>query len=208
MRKGRALLLLVLAAAVMTIAGVVSVIRRGFSAREQPSAFENYLATSVRFLAVPTGAKNKRNPFLTSPDVLAEARAHFADHCAICHANDGSGKTEIGQNSYPKAPDLRLPRTQRLTDGELYYTIHNGLRLTGMPAWGTEEKDDDSWKLVVFIRHLPELTPTEEREMESLNPKGPAEKQEEEEEEQFLNGERSNPTPKQPKYPRPSEEKR
>jgi mono/diheme cytochrome c family protein len=207
MRKGRAIFLLVLAAAVMTIAGVVSVIRRGFSAREQPSALENYLATSVRALAVPTRARNERNPFLPSPDVLAEARAHFADHCAICHANDGSGKTEIGQNLYPKAPDMRLPRTQKLTDGELYYTIHNGIRLTGMPAWGADEKDDDSWKLVLFIRHLPELTPREEREMESLNPKGPAENQEEQEEEQFLNGEPGNPTPKQSKHSRRSEEK-
>jgi mono/diheme cytochrome c family protein len=207
MRKGRAIFLLVLAAAVMTIAGVVSVIRRGFSAREQPSALENYLATSVRALAVPIRARNERNPFLPSPDVLAEARAHFADHCAICHANDGSGKTEIGQNLYPKAPDMRLPRTQKLTDGELYYTIHNGIRLTGMPAWGAEEKDDDSWKLVLFIRHLPELTPTEEREMESLNPKGPAENLEEQEEEQFLNGEPGNPTPKQSKHSRRSEEK-
>jgi mono/diheme cytochrome c family protein len=207
MRKGRAIFLLVLAAAVMTIAGVVSVIRRGFSAREQPSALENYLATSVRALAVPIRARNERNPFLPSPDVLAEARAHFADHCAICHANDGSGKTEIGQNLYPKAPDMRLPRTQKLTDGELYYTIHNGIRLTGMPAWGADEKDDDSWKLVLFIRHLPELTPTEEREMESLNPKGPAENLEEQEEEQFLNGEPGNPTPKQSKHSRRSEEK-
>ena len=207
MRKGRAIFLLVLAAAVITIAGVVSVVRRGFSAREQPSALENYLATSVRALAVPTRARNERNPFLPSPDVLAEARAHFADHCAICHANDGSGKTEIGQNLYPKAPDMRLPRTQKLTDGELYYTIHNGIRLTGMPAWGADEKDDDSWKLVLFIRHLPELTPREEREMESLNPKGPAENQEEQEEEQFLNGEPGNPTPKQSKHSRRSEEK-
>jgi mono/diheme cytochrome c family protein len=207
MRKGRAIFLLVLAATVMTIAGVVSVIRRGFSAREQPSAFENYLATSVHALAVPTRARNERNPFLPSPDVLAEARAHFADHCAICHANDGSGKTEIGQNVYPKAPDMRLPRTQELTDGELYYTIHNGIRLTGMPAWGAEGKDDDSWKLVLFIRHLPELTPREEREMESLNPKGPEENQEEQEEEQFLNAEPRSPTPKQSKHSRPSEEK-
>jgi mono/diheme cytochrome c family protein len=207
MRKGRAIFLLVLAAAVITIAGVVSVVRRGFSAREQPSALENYLATSVRALAVPTRARNERNPFLPSPDVLAEARAHFADHCAICHANDGSGETEIGQNLYPKAPDMRLPRTQKLTDGELYYTIHNGIRLTGMPAWGADEKDDDSWKLVLFIRHLPELTPREEREMESLNPKGPAENQEEQEEEQFLNGEPGNPTPKQSKHSRRSEEK-
>jgi hypothetical protein len=80
-----------------------------------------------------------------------------------------------------------LPNTQSLTDGEIYYIIHNGIRLTGMPAWGTEEKDDDSWKLVAFIRHLPYLTPAEEREMEALNPKGPGEKQEEQEEEQFLN---------------------
>jgi mono/diheme cytochrome c family protein len=207
MRKGRAIFLLVLAATVMTIAGVVSVMRRGFSAREQPSALENYLATSVHALAVPTRARNERNPFLPSPDVLAEARAHFADHCAICHANDGSGKTEIGQNLYPKAPDMRLPRTQELTDGELYYTIHNGIRLTGMPAWGAEGKDDDSWKLVLFIRHLPELTPREEREMELLNPKGPEENQEEQEEEQFLNGEPRSPIPKQSKHSRPSEEK-
>jgi len=63
------------------------------------------------------------------------------------------------------------PDTQKLTDGEIFYIIHNGIRLTGMPAWGTEEKDDDSWKLVVFIRNLPYLTPAEEREMETLNRK-------------------------------------
>ncbi len=119
---------------------------------------------------------------------MTEARAHFADHCAICHANNGSGKTEIGPNLYPKASDMRLPQTQDLTDGELYYTIHNGIRLTGMPAWGTDEKDEDSWKLVLFFRHLPRLTAVEEREMEALNPKAPEEKQEEQEEEQFLNG--------------------
>ena len=82
---------------------------------------------------------------------------------------------------------MRLPDTQNLTDGEIYYVIHNGIRLTGMPAWGTEEKDEDSWKLVLFVRHLPQLTAAEEREMVALNPKGSAEKQEEQEEEQFLN---------------------
>ena len=131
--------------------------------------------------------RNAPNPFVSTPDVLSEARAHFADHCATCHGNDGSGKTQIGQNLYPKAPDMRLPETQNLTDGEIYYIIHNGIRLTGMPAWGTEVKDDDSWKLVLFIRHLPQLTPEEEREMERLNPKGPEERQEEQEEERFLN---------------------
>jgi hypothetical protein len=82
---------------------------------------------------------------------------------------------------------MRQPQTQNMTDGEIYYTIHNGIRLSGMPAWGETDKDDDSWKLVVFIRHLPQLIPEEEKEMERLNPKTPAERSEEEEEEQFLN---------------------
>ena len=165
------------------------------SARDKPSAIETYVAKTARRLAVPRSERNAKNPFSPTPEMLAEARAHFADHCAICHENDGAGKTQIGQNLYPKAPDMRLPDTQNLTDGELYYTIHNGIRLTGMPAWGSVEKDEDSWKLVLFIRHLPKLTPEEEREMESLNPKSPTERQEKKEEEQFLNGEPNKQSP-------------
>ncbi len=189
MRK-RTLLLSITAAGMAGAAAFGWVtIRRGFSARDNPSALEAYLAKTARNLSMPASGRNAKNPFAPTPEVLSEARAHFADHCATCHGNDGSGKTQIGQNLYPKTPDMRLPDTQNLTDGEIYYVIHNGIRLTGMPAWGTEEKDDDSWKLVVFIRHLPQLTPAEEREMEALNPKGPAAKAEELDEEQFLNGE-------------------
>jgi mono/diheme cytochrome c family protein len=188
----RTFVLLITAAGIAGVAafGWVTV-RRGFSARDNPSSIEAYLARTARNLSIPATERDAKNPFAPTVEVLSEARAHFADHCATCHGNDGGGKTEIGQNLYPKAPDMRLPATQNLTDGELYYTIHNGIRLTGMPAWGTEAKDDDSWKLVVFIRHLPHITPAEEREMEALNPKGPAEREEEQEEERFLNGESS-----------------
>ena len=205
--KKRTLLLSIIAAGVAgaTAFGWMT-IRRGFSARDNPSVVETYVAKTARRLSVPASERNAKNPFVPSPEVLSEARAHFADHCAICHANDGSGKTQIGQNLYPKAPDMRLPETLNLTDGELYYIIHNGIRLTGMPAWGTEEKDEDSWKLALFIRHLPQLTPAEEREMEALNPKGPGEKQEEQEEERFLNGEPNKEIPK-PLHPHPKEKK-
>jgi mono/diheme cytochrome c family protein len=201
MRRTRALLLLAIASVIFVVAGAAIAVHRGFSARDQPSALETYVARTARRLAVPSGAKSEKNPFTASPELLADGRAHFADHCAICHANNGSGNTEIGQNLYPKAPDMRLPQTQNLTDGELYYTIHNGIRLTGMPAWGTEEKDEDSWKVVLFIRDLPQLTAVEEREMEALNPKGPGEKQEKLEEEQFLNeGQPGNKATKPPTH--------
>ena len=99
----------------------------------------------------------------------------------------------MGKNLYPPAPDMRLPATQQLTDGELFYIIQNGIRLTGMPAWGTgaSHDEEDSWKLVHFIRHLPQLTLEEKKAMEKMNPKSPDDLREEEEEERFLRGEDS-----------------
>lgn len=161
-------------------------IRQGFSARDNPSAIEAFVARSVRKLSISVSARQAMNPFRFTPEILAEARAHFADHCAICHANNGSGETRIGRNLYPKPPDMHLPAAQNFTDSELYYIIHNGIRLTGMPAWGEPDKDEDSWKLVLFIRHLPKLTAEEEKEMERLNPRSAKEWEEEKEEQQFL----------------------
>ena len=172
--------------AVLLGLGVVT-IRHGFSARDNPSALEAAMARTMRSLAVPSSMKKAKNPFTATPELIAEQRAHFADHCAICHANDGSGETTIGKNMYPKPPDMRQAQTQNLTDGEIYSIIHHGIRLTGMPAWGDAVKGDESWKLVLFIRHLPTLTPEEEKEMERLNPKSAAEAAEESEEERFLN---------------------
>jgi len=147
--------------------------------------------------AVPADASNKANPVPNTPEVLAEARAHWADHCASCHANDGSGESLMGRRTYPPAPDMRRPETQQLTDGELFYIIQNGVRLTAMPGWGDSADNSahdalDSWKLVRFIRHLPNLTFEEKKEMEKLNPKGPDDRKEEEEEEKFLKGEGTN----------------
>jgi hypothetical protein len=84
-----------------------------------------------------------------------------------------------------------IPRleTQHLTDGELDWIIENGVRLTGMPAWGPGGDDDsDSWKLVHFIRHLNDLTPAQIDDMKALNPKGPAELEEERQDQDFLDG--------------------
>jgi mono/diheme cytochrome c family protein len=177
---------------VLVIAGVTAavavLVHHGISARDQPTALETFVARQMRHLAVPRSERQAPNPVPATPEVLAEARAHFADHCASCHGNDGSGQTEIGQHLYPKAPDMRQADTQSLSDGELFYIIHNGIRLTGMPAWGDAAPDEDqeSWMLVHFIRHLPKLSPEELDEMKQLNPQSPQEKEEAEEEEKFL----------------------
>ena len=159
------------------------------SSRRAPSPMMGFLARLVRSAATPGRLGELANPVADSPEVLAEARAHWADHCASCHANDGSGEVELGRSLFPPAPDTRRPETQNRTDGELFYIIENGIRLTGMPAWGGPNRDPlDSWKLVRFIRSLPRLTAEELRDMERLNPKSPDELEEERAEKEFLNG--------------------
>jgi mono/diheme cytochrome c family protein len=182
------------ACGIFLIAGAVFLLTaRGLSAREEPSAIERWIARRARIAAVPRGAANKTNPVPNTPEILAEARAHWADHCASCHGNDGSGESLMGKRTYPPAPDMRRPETQQMSDGALFYVIQDGVRMTAMPAWGGSAHDEqDSWKLVRFIRHLPDLTFEEKKEMEKLNPKGPDDRKEEEEEEKFLKGEDSN----------------
>jgi mono/diheme cytochrome c family protein len=191
MKIPKLVLRVLLVAVVAGVAYGVIVIRRGFSARKEPSAMETTVARAVRHMAIPKIDREEENPWaeVATPEVMKDAREHFADHCSQCHANDGSGNTEMGKNLYPRAPDMRLAATQQLTDGELYYIIRNGVPLTGMPAWGEPDtpQDDESWQLVLFIRHLPKLTAEEIKDMEHYNPVGEMEREAEKEHENAPN---------------------
>jgi hypothetical protein len=96
----------------------------------------------------------------------------------------------MGRGLYPKAPDMRLPATQSLSDAELFYIIENGVRFTGMPGWSTGTKDGEtaSWHLVHFIRHLPRMTSEEIEQMDTLTPRSRKEVLQQIEEEKFLQG--------------------
>ncbi|NJN69547.1 MAG: cytochrome C [Nitrospira sp.] len=185
----------VLAITLVVVTGNVGmlwhVLQSGFSAREQPSELEVMFARQLRSLAMPKAQKQMKNPVPALEEVLAEARIHFADHCANCHGNDGRGSTLIGQNFHPRTPDLTKIETQSFSDGELFYMISNGIRFTGMPAWGKgrPEPDLDSWKLVHFIRHLPSITSEELAEMEKYNPVSQMAREEQERIDRFLQGE-------------------
>jgi mono/diheme cytochrome c family protein len=190
MKRGTLILLLVVLAVGVAIAAGFSILHDGLSARATPTAMEAMLARKARHLAIPANARNQHNPVAPSEKALKEARAHFADHCAACHGNDGGGDTMYGKGLYPKPPDLRLAETQNLSDGEIFWIIENGVRFTGMPAFGGDHgSQDDSWKLVIFIRHLPQLAMEERLEMERENPKGPHDREEDQEEQDFLRGE-------------------
>ena len=191
MKKPGYILLGVLATVVtMGVAALIYVANTGLTARSSPGGLETYIARAVRSLAVQRDVRDLRNPIPPSDAILKNGREHFADHCAVCHANDGSGDTEMGRGLWPKPPDMRLDQTQRLSDGELFYIIEQGARFTGMPGWstGTPEGEEASWHLVTFIRHLPQITREEVEAMKDGNPQPPAETRQRMEEERFLQG--------------------
>ena len=177
--------------AIVLVGGAMLVLQgRGVSARPEPSGIEKRAALFMRGWLTPSTYKGLPNPVSDTEENFIAAREHFADHCATCHGNDGSGNTEVGRSLYPKAPDMRLPRTQNLSDGEIFYFIENGIRLTGMPGWstGTPEGERASWQLVHFIRRLPKLSPEDLAAMERFNPVTRQQIEEEKKVDDFLNG--------------------
>jgi mono/diheme cytochrome c family protein len=187
--------------AFVAAAGTMLVLQgRGVSARREPSGLEQRMALFMRSWMTPSMYKGLKNPVSATEENFLAAREHFADHCASCHGNDGSGNTEMGRAFYPKAPDMRLPRTQQLSDGELFYFIENGIMMTGMPgcSTGTPEGEKSSWQLVHFIRRLPSLTPEDLKAMEMFNPVSRQQIEEERKIEDFLKGGESPAPPADP----------
>lgn len=162
------IIVVVLAALAGAISFVIWFRNRGFSAREKPSWIETVLARQARKISTPAGAKELKNPHPVTDASTAEAREHFVEHCSACHGSTGRGDTLYGRNLYPKVPDMTQADTQQLTDGELFYIISNGVRFTGMPAFGGEDSPESIWGLVSFIRRLPNLTPEEIKQLQEM----------------------------------------
>jgi mono/diheme cytochrome c family protein len=138
----------------------------GFNSRAKPSSLEDSVAMKLHDSSIPDRYGKMSTPLPAAQIDLVEAGAHYEEHCAVCHADNGSGITKFEGTMYPRPTDLRSEDTQSMSDGELYYTIKNGIRWSGMPAFGRPGDDDEHvWKIVAYVRHLPKLTSSEQQQV-------------------------------------------
>jgi mono/diheme cytochrome c family protein len=155
--------LAVAAAGIFVIAsGTVSV-----AATAPVSDVERAVATLAVNRSVARRAPKSQNPVKPTPENLSKALKHYKAMCLTCHGAGAVDPSAIGEGLNPPAPDLSQPSVQARTDGQLFWLVQNGLRMTGMPAFGPTHKDEDLWALVAFLRHLPELTSEEEAALEA-----------------------------------------
>ncbi len=157
------------AAGVFAVCVVLWLLNGGMSARRPPGTGEAWAIGKLRGLTMPREARAKQDPEPLGVYALKAGLDQYADRCAGCHGADGSGQSDLGQGLSPRVPDLRGAATQALTDGELFQIIDGGVRFTGMPALDRQEKD--TWALVHFVKHLPELTKAESEQLKALSPR-------------------------------------
>jgi cytochrome c1 len=99
---------------------------------------------------------------IKAPDGLANRNrivagtSHFADHCASCHSAPGVEANEMVKGMYPQPPAL-TDAAKQWSPGEMFWTIRNGVKMSGMPAW-PDHSDEDIWNLVAFLQKLPGMS--------------------------------------------------
>ncbi|HKS82513.1 MAG TPA: cytochrome c [Candidatus Acidoferrales bacterium] len=125
------------------------------SAVPDPGRLETFAANEAKNWLVyreSRSVRSKETP--TTPADLDNAQMIFGSECSDCHGDDGRKPTDIGRGLYPRAPDLGSAEVQNWSDREMFWIIRNGIRLSGMPAFGKELSDQETWGLVHYVKSL------------------------------------------------------
>jgi mono/diheme cytochrome c family protein len=115
-------------------------------------------------------------PPLSDPATIRLGAAHFRDMCVGCHGAPGIQPTEIGQGLNPHPPNL-VHSAGDMAPNEMYWIIKNGIKMTGMPAFGPTHEERELWAMVAFIEQLPKMSPEAYRA--AMAAAGPSEEHEE-----------------------------
>ena len=147
---------LVLLTAIVAAAGSLLTL----SALPEPGQTETFLATRAKHYLVRRSSREGIPPAPTDlQGSIKEGERLFGTDCAACHGASGHSPTDAGRWMYPRAADLSSRDSQSYSDQELFWIIENGIRLSGMPAFGKVESKEHIWDLVVYLRALPKVQP-------------------------------------------------
>jgi mono/diheme cytochrome c family protein len=147
--------LIVLIALVLGAVVIVGFYQINVDALQEPGHLETVLATRAKRILVHRSSRDSIPPAPTNLQAsIEEGDKLFGTECAACHGLDGHKPTDAGRWMYPRAADLTSPEVQQYSDRELFWIVKNGIRLSGMPAFGRVESDEHIWNLAHYVRTL------------------------------------------------------
>lgn len=127
------------------------------AASNEPGTLEKSLATFTVDRSVAVRAPEKANPYLHDQEAISAGLSHYAAMCVRCHGGPGVEPEEFAKGLNPPAPEMEHI-VNEFSGGEIFWITKHGIRMTGMPAFGTTHKDEDLWKTVAFVQKIPELS--------------------------------------------------
>jgi mono/diheme cytochrome c family protein len=155
-----ALIILVVGAGVITLTGAYNV-----AANVPDVAVVKWLLSTNMQRSVVNHAQSVNAPKQFTDLQAREGQRIYKDTCVYCHGAPGKEPGDIGKGLNPEAPFL--PDTVgRWTSAQLFWIVKNGIKMTGMAAYGAARKDEEIWNLVAFIQRLPKMTPEQYSQME------------------------------------------
>jgi len=155
-----ALIILAIAAVAVAYSGVYNV---AADAQGIPP-LEWLLATTSQNSIAVHGKEIQAPAQLTDEQARAGLKI-YRETCVYCHGAPGQDPGDIGKGLNPEAPYLP-DVTGELSSGDLFWTIKNGIRMTGMASYGKVRDDDEIWSLVALVQRLQKMTPDQYKQME------------------------------------------
>lgn len=150
---GAVIALLIIGGLIYMYSGIFDI-----SARIPHDPVTLWAMNTVRDNSIKHNADNNiKTPNLNDSDLVKMGFVHFREMCVGCHGGPGIERSEIGQGLYPKAPPLARAAND-WTPQQLFWITKNGLKMTGMPAFGPTHSDEMIWAIVAFTKKLPTIT--------------------------------------------------
>ena len=151
-------------AVVVAIVGAYVLLQSGLipaNADAQPSSLETWLAGTSLTATLRREAPTESNPVALSDQHLIEGVKLYARHCAFCHGSAAGDATAspLAKGMYPRPPQLASDGVEDDPEGETYWKIKHGIRLTGMPSWSGALNDREIWTLALFLKNMDKLPP-------------------------------------------------
>jgi mono/diheme cytochrome c family protein len=135
-----------------------------------PPDLVDRVAMTAKFEAVRRGGNGLQVTLPTDAASITRGREHYVENCLPCHGAPGVKPVEFAQGMNPAPPAID-GALQGYTDAQLFWVIKNGLRATGMPAFGVNHTDDEIAAIAAFVRRTPHLTPEEGKELGAAAPR-------------------------------------
>jgi len=164
---------LVTAITLATLVGLTVVYAGLFnvSASWKDPALVRWVLATTRENAVKSRAASIKVPPMKGAQQVEEGFRSFREMCASCHTPPGASASPTAQGLNPEPPDL-AKRAEQMSSAELFWVIKNGIRMTGMPAWGPSHKDTELWSIVAFVKTLPNMSSDDYQALDQQTPEG------------------------------------